>query len=249
MEHHQWDIFISHASEDKAEIVEPLANALQHKGLKVWYDHFSLKLGDGLRHSIEEGITHSKYGVVILSPNFFAKKWPQRELDSLTAKEITLGKVILPVWHHVTYEDVLKFSPNLADKLAISTEKGLEGVVQQILDVCHPRIHLRSEPAIVARKDAKEMFGVTENYYPRKYIQNDFEDYGETVIDHRTGLTWQKSGSDEEKTYQEAQLYVKELNETRLGGFTDWRLPTMPELMSLIEEKRQSNGLFINPTG
>jgi hypothetical protein len=130
-----WDVFISHASEDKEEIARPLAEALQQAGLKVWYDEFSLKLGDSLRRSIDQGLRDSKFGLVILSPNFFAKEWTQRELDGLTAREIVGDKVILPVWHKVTFQDVLGYSPVLADKFGVSTDQGLEAVVKRILSL------------------------------------------------------------------------------------------------------------------
>ncbi len=128
-----WDVFISHAWEDKEEIARPLAEALRQKGLRVWYDEFALTLGDSLRRSIDRGLAQSRYGVVILSPHFFNKEWPQRELDGLVAKEVSSGKTILPVWHNVTWEDVRHFSPTLADKLAVSTAKGLNAVVEEIL--------------------------------------------------------------------------------------------------------------------
>jgi hypothetical protein len=75
----RWDVFISHASEDKEAIARPLADALKSKGLKVWYDDFSLTVGDSLRQSIDRGLSYSRYGVVILSPRFFEKHWPQQE--------------------------------------------------------------------------------------------------------------------------------------------------------------------------
>src|SRR5262249_47919440 len=76
------DVFISHASEDKVEIARPLAEALTKKGLTVWFDEYELTLGDRLRRKIEEGLRVSRYGVTILSENFFRKKWPQEELDA-----------------------------------------------------------------------------------------------------------------------------------------------------------------------
>ncbi len=130
-----WDVFISHAWEDKEDIARPLAETLRRRGLRVWYDEYTLTLGDSLRRSIDRGLAQSKYGIVILSPNFFAKEWPQRELDGLVAKEVSSGKTILPVWHNVTWEDVRPFSPILADKLAVSTAKGLDVVVEEILRV------------------------------------------------------------------------------------------------------------------
>ena len=95
----QWDFLISHASEDKEAIARPLAEALRSKGKKVWYDDFSLKVGDSLRESIDYGLAHSSFGIVILSPRFFEKHWPNKELDGLAAREVNGAKVILPVWH------------------------------------------------------------------------------------------------------------------------------------------------------
>jgi hypothetical protein len=128
-----WDVFVCHASEDKDAIARPLAETLRSKGLRVWYDEFTLTLGDSLSQSIDHGLAKSRFGVVILSPAFFKKQWPRKELDGLTAKEISSGKVILPIWHTVTREYVLQYSPILADKLAVSTDKGLEEVVDEIL--------------------------------------------------------------------------------------------------------------------
>jgi hypothetical protein len=127
-------VFISHASEDKAAIAEPLADALTGIGYQVWYDKYTLKLGDSLRREIDKGLAASRFGIVILSPSFFAKEWPQRELDGLVALETGDGqKRILPVWHEVTFEDVSNFSPTLADRLGVSTSRGLDFVVTQIV--------------------------------------------------------------------------------------------------------------------
>src|SRR5262249_18107981 len=98
----KWDVFISHSSEDKDELVRPLAKALQAKGVSVWYDEFSLKMGDSLRASIDYGLVNSRFGVVVLSKSFFAKHWPAQELNGLAAKEVKGKKVILPIWHKVT---------------------------------------------------------------------------------------------------------------------------------------------------
>lgn len=118
-----YDAFISHASEDKAAIVRPLAKQLSNMGFYIWYDEFELKVGDSLRQSIDKGLINSSYGIVILSPSFFSKNWPQYELNGLTAKEIDGKKLILPVWHQVDKKAVLKYSPALADKVALSTNK------------------------------------------------------------------------------------------------------------------------------
>lgn len=131
----RWDIFISHATEDKKAVAEPLAQALKHAGLKVWYDQFELKLGDRLRRSIDNGLCESRFGIVILSPSFFKKHWPQQELDGLAQREEDGQKVILPIWYSVTAEEVREYSPVLADRIAAKWEDGLEAVVAGILSV------------------------------------------------------------------------------------------------------------------
>ncbi len=116
-----FDIFISHASEDKDDFVRPLAGELVNLNLRVWYDEFSLSLGDSLRRSIDHGLTRSKFGLVVLSSAFFSKNWTQYELNGLVSREMEGAKVILPIWHKVTKDDVLHYSPTLVDKVAISS--------------------------------------------------------------------------------------------------------------------------------
>lgn len=117
----QHDVFISHASEDKESLVRPLAKELTEMGFDVWYDESTLKVGDSLRQKIDQGLSSSRYGVVVLSASFFAKNWPQYELNGLVAREMHGGKVILPIWHKVSKDEVLSYSPTLADKVALNT--------------------------------------------------------------------------------------------------------------------------------
>jgi hypothetical protein len=91
-----------------------------------------LQLGDSLRQRIDEGLANSRYGVVVLSPAFFAKRWPQLELDGLLTREVAGGKVVLPVWHRIAEHEVRKRSPILASKLAARSEDGLQSIVAQI---------------------------------------------------------------------------------------------------------------------
>jgi hypothetical protein len=129
----EWDFFICHASEDKKDAAVPIYNGLLEKGYKVWFDKFELKLGDSLRKKIDEGLRGSKYGIVILSSYFFEKKWPQNELDGLVALEQDGKKRILPIWHNLGFEDVKKYSPILAGRLAAKTSEGIEIAVDKII--------------------------------------------------------------------------------------------------------------------
>jgi hypothetical protein len=132
-------IFVSHASEDKSLVVRPLAELLQARGYEVWYDEFSLKLGDSLRRRIDSGLAQCAYGIVVLSHNFFSKEWPQRELDALTTREASEArKLILPVWHAISAPEIASYSPMLADKVGVSTDLGLETVVERIVQVLGP---------------------------------------------------------------------------------------------------------------
>lgn len=133
----EYDVFISHASEDKEAVARPLAERLRAAGLRVWYDDFTLTLGDSLRRSIERGLAKSRFGVVILGSSFFAKAWPQEELNGLFAREIGGVKVILPIWHELGRAELLKQAPMLADKVAARTSDGLDVVVVRILEVVH----------------------------------------------------------------------------------------------------------------
>lgn len=117
----EYDVFISHASEDKECVARPLAVALRERGLSVWYDEFELKIGDSLRRKIDLGLAKSNFGVVIISRHFIKKGWPNYELDGLITRSISGEQVLLPIWNEITKQEVIDYSPSLADKLARNT--------------------------------------------------------------------------------------------------------------------------------
>lgn len=132
----RYDVFISHASEDKDEIVRPLAYALQAEGLSVWYDEFEMKIGDSLRRKIDKGLANSRFGIVVLSKGFMKKGWTNYELDGIITKSVTGEQIILPIWHNITKKEVIDFSPSLADKLARNTAAfTVEEIATEIADV------------------------------------------------------------------------------------------------------------------
>lgn len=116
-----FDVFISHASEDKNDFVRPLASALQAEGLTVWYDEFTLRIGDSLRQKIDQGLARSRVGIVVLSESFFSKGWTNYELDGIVSRSLTGEQQLLPIWHKVSKADVMRYSPSLVDKVARST--------------------------------------------------------------------------------------------------------------------------------
>lgn len=131
-----FDVFISHASEDKDEVVRPLANALRETGLSVWYDEFELRIGDSLRRKIDRGLGSSRFGVVVLSQAFFGKGWPEYELDGLVTRAVSGEQILLPIWHNVSKREVIGYSASLADRLARSTATHtVEEIAAEIADV------------------------------------------------------------------------------------------------------------------
>ncbi len=131
-----YDYFVSHASEDKDDFVRPLVHELSNLGLKVWYDEFTLEVGDSLRRRIDHGLDNARYGIVVLSPAFFAKQWPQYELDALVNRSMSEEKVILPIWHGVQHQEVSQYSHSLADKVAFSTSSlGVSEMASEFLRI------------------------------------------------------------------------------------------------------------------
>ena len=117
----EFDLFISHASEDKAGIVRSLVDALEREGVNVWYDEFQLRIGDSLRRKIDAGLARSRFGMVVVSHAFFAKTGPSTSSTASSPWRWRAANGSFPVWHEITKDEVLDHSPSLADKVALST--------------------------------------------------------------------------------------------------------------------------------
>ena len=128
-----WDVFISHAWEDKTDVADPLRDALHSHGVKVWYDKFALGIGDSLRQKIDEGLGRSYFGVVIMSPAFLAKGWTQYELDAIVGRMVAGEQSLLPIWHKLSKAEVMAQSPSLAGRVARNTaEFTVEEIAEEI---------------------------------------------------------------------------------------------------------------------
>jgi hypothetical protein len=150
-----YDAFICHASEDKEAFVRPLADALANLHLSIWYDEFSLSVGDSLRQAIDEGLAKSRFGIVVLSPSFFKKGWAQRELDGLVARQIAENqRIVLPVWHDITQSEILKISPPLVDVVAVNSARGIEYVCKELAKKIRPE-----ESLLIAARDELIRYG------------------------------------------------------------------------------------------
>ena len=142
-----YDLFISHASKDKADFVDELAAQARAAGLKVWYDQFRLGWGSRVRREIDKGLRSSYFGVVVLSPNFFDRQWPEYELDGLIQKDIAEQGRLLPIWHKLTHGDIVKYAPSLADRMALNTANvSIESMVEELVEMRNNLKSVASNP-------------------------------------------------------------------------------------------------------
>lgn len=119
----KYDVFISHAWEDKVAFVDEFVQELENLDINVWYDKENLTWGDSMRNKIDEGLKKSRFGVAIISPNYIAdgKYWTKAEFNAIFQLESVNGKMLLPIWHNISKKEVMQYSPILVDKLALNT--------------------------------------------------------------------------------------------------------------------------------
>lgn len=155
----QFDVFVSHASEDKSAFVDDFVTALKARGLNVWYDAIELKWGDSLREKIDHGLARSRFGVVVLSKPYFAKPWPRAELNGLFSLEMNGTARVLPIWHGITEADVAAESPMLVSKMARTTQdQSIDELADELLALCSdtlpdPDIAVSPRPSSISNAD------------------------------------------------------------------------------------------------
>ena len=126
--------FISHDSRDKDEVARYIASKLTSMGCPVWYDEYSLKVGDNLRESIEHGIKECKHCILILSKNFISNQgWTKTEFDAVFTKQIIKeSNIVLPVWLDVDKEDVYEYSPSLLNTMGLNWSSDKDKICNQL---------------------------------------------------------------------------------------------------------------------
>ena len=161
-----WDVFISHASDDKEVFVDPLARRLRKLAVRVWYDKFVFMPGDRLSEKIAEGLAKSRYGLLVISSAFISKKWTRYELSGLINRFVEDNARLIPLWLGITRAEVVAFNPALADLLSIrATKDNIEACTLEVLRIVRPQLYenvsllgmkLPVEIKKVRRKDLKE---------------------------------------------------------------------------------------------
>ncbi len=127
-----YDVFISHATEDKIPFVDSLVQELLQRDVKVWYDRHVLTWGRSIRQNIDAGLRQSKFAIVVLSEHYIQKYWTKKEFNALFSLGSQLGDYILPIWHNITPERAKEFSPMLSDSIALISS---DYTIAQIADM------------------------------------------------------------------------------------------------------------------
>jgi len=255
-------VFISYARED-IETAKKLYHDLKRAGISPWMDKQDLLPGQNWRVMISKAIQESKYFLAVLSSHSLTKRgFVQKELkmaldilDEFPAEDIFLIPIRIedckPEDEKLKYLHWADFFPSYEDGLSqilrvLAPDQRVETAPQP--QAQKPKYQLRKNPIKVSDDEFKKVFGLDENQRPLEYIQNDFRDNGDdTITDHATGLMWQKSGSDKRLTYKKVKAYIQEINSRNFAGYSDWRLPTVDELKSLLTPEKQSNDMYIDP--
>jgi hypothetical protein len=133
----EFDVFISHASDDKEAFVELLARALEDAGIKIWYDTDQISWGKSIRQSIDQGLKNSRFCIVILSPYFLNKYWTTYELNGIFQKDsINKESILLPIWHNITRDEIQKWNLSIADTSAMnSATHTIDDIVKALLQL------------------------------------------------------------------------------------------------------------------
>jgi len=148
-------LFISHASEDKQPFVRELAEAFRTVNIDVWYDEYEIKLGMSIRESVDKGLSSCDIGLLILSPNYFKKKWTIWELNGFIQKMLSGSAMLIPILYNLTHEDLLTISPALSDILSLSSEEGIISIVQKVRDTLYT-----NQPVLLETREILNAFGL-----------------------------------------------------------------------------------------
>lgn len=120
----EYDVFISHANKDKEDLIEELYQSLQKLGINIFYDKESLEWGDNWKEQILNGTKKAEFAIIVISENFFDREWTERELSEFLNRQNRNGqKLILPIVHNITMQQLQEKYPNVADIQAIDSSK------------------------------------------------------------------------------------------------------------------------------
>lgn len=255
-------IFLSYTRKDGAN-VKALYQRLKSAGYHPWMDIEDILAGQDWEQVLIQAINDATFFLACLSTNSIDHRgvvqeeikqalqvWRRKLDDDIYFIPIRLDDCQVPEalakFNWVDLFEERGFSRLLA---ALRTQMERLGYVQKIALRSQPVEDL-PEASVVTMLQERDFFDIERNWMG-KGIQHHYEvlerNAEELVIDHATGLMWQQGGSGNYRFFEEAQKYLAQLNREKFAGYSDWRLPTLEEAMSLMEPKKNEHGLYIDP--
>lgn len=111
---YDYDVFISHANNDKANFVDELTASLENLRINIWYDATQIDWGDNWKLQIKNGLNKCRFGIVIISPQFLGREWTEKELNDLLQRQNASGqKVVLPLLFNLSVAEMKEQYPQL----------------------------------------------------------------------------------------------------------------------------------------
>jgi len=114
-----WDVFICHATEDKQTVAKPIYEYLDSVGIHCWFDEGEILWGDSIVKKINEGLSKSRFVIVVISTSMLHKNWAIKEMRAALAIEVNKDQNrILPllVGSKEGIKNIKKDLPILMDK-------------------------------------------------------------------------------------------------------------------------------------
>ena len=146
-------VFISHSSEDKEGLVEPIAEDLERCYIRTWVDTKRIAPGDNLRKSIlKDGLEKADIVLIFFTQSSLRSSWVDREIKHVLSNEMKkdnnfdLSKVISIFDSHDTYKELRERYPELTDELLhlMPSDYGKMQLAQLVSAIWSKHLSLRS---------------------------------------------------------------------------------------------------------
>ncbi|MBT4483962.1 MAG: toll/interleukin-1 receptor domain-containing protein [Candidatus Latescibacteria bacterium] len=210
------DVFVCHASEDKEEIVRPLADAFEKANISYWFDEAVIKWGDSITQKVNEGLKISRYVIVVLSKSFIQKPWPEKELNAALNIEILSGEVkVLPllVGSESVIKEIITQYPLLNDKRYLPWDGDINEIVKALLSRLGRKnsiVKLKSEKTTNLNNDIK----IHIPKIKKKFTQRDKDMFLRESYNFIKQY-FQYALAEFEKSYDEVQTEFEEINKLK----------------------------------
>ena len=128
----RYDVFISYAHKDGADVASRLDAGLVHRGLRVWRDKTRLSISGLMYDEIKAGLDGSRYAIVVVTPAYYDGRNTLMELGRIVFGDY--NDRIIVILHKTVLDDVLQNLPALANRLINDWDDDSESLINKIAD-------------------------------------------------------------------------------------------------------------------